>query len=38
VNLEVNPDSPIKDEDPDGADEKPAEGVVESSEDSASEA
>jgi hypothetical protein len=38
VNLDENPDLPIEDEDPDEADEKPAEGVVESSEDSAPEA
>jgi hypothetical protein len=37
VNLDENPDLPVEDDDPNGTEEKPAEGVVESSEDSAPE-
>jgi hypothetical protein len=36
--LDENPDPPIRDEDPDETEERPAEGEIESSEDSAPEA
>jgi hypothetical protein len=38
LNLDENPDPPIRDEDPDETEERPAEGEIESSEDSAPEA